>query len=1267
MASRSSAAAQHSPHQQQRSSTTTTAPVLEYLCLFTHDLKRKQKRWQDGKLRYHAFNGKAVVHDERGNLVGDAHAHDPPREGDEMQLERGGGVLVQVASEVVGVQQQDLSAVVDRRVAEREERARAKVTAAAAAARSSVGRMGRPATGPVVVHTPVRSSEADHMRHRPLARVIGTPTGHHGRALVPSESPFEQRHHQQQQQQQQISMNHTAGEAVTPASVAQPAAKRRRYEDSPPSKAGYAQNLFGAKLNLSSQPTSSLQSLRAAASQRRIAERAARAEHEEEERELDKGPATRPAARDFGRPALGASRSQEIVVSDDEEEDAAPAREVSRQEARLPAARPTVRPVVNKTPRRSAVGQMVRQSIDAAMQQRSHEPSTSPGQSMQGERRNPTTDRQESQRPRAPDPIPPESEIIDIDADDEPVPQPSVPARHVPVAQQRKRNQLLSRATNRGNVSIGDVENTSRTAKDAAPISVEPNAGEDGQQAAHAPARDGPRTELRIKSRKKRGLLMVTEKIAPPKPASEKPKAQPAERESSETLDAEKSDPFASSPPGRTGEIGLDSAPGRGSRNNNTAEPIGHLAQEVSNYDQEGLDLLFDNDETHFPVAEEPVASRVLKDCTNTIQSRNTDVQDKRKPTPELAKQSSRLEEVTTAPTALDASQDAGLKEKGAELVGAEVLSEDESDNVQIVRKRTKSNTKKTRKEATSPVVPDASGDDDEPIVPTTTKRLAQRASRNARAASASVDPSSDEEPVVARKTNRLIRIDTRKTESAETSLDLSSDEEIRPRQRSKRTAQRHRKEEPVVMSPEEDYSDQAPPAKAKSKRRLRSKSRDDEELAALRDDDDDDEASEDMPAPPPKKRARKRAKDKSEQDDESATSAREAKPAPRLARLSKKSVKSRELIGFNFDEPKGPMTSLIGAAKTVVSIQSRNASDTSVENNREGSDSRAQLGNDRALSDVPAEPVTATSPKRKSVEPVAVEVVKPVEEEPAAVQESGCKQVLESAPATAAPIAIKETMAIASKIIDAWESQHGKATSTTMVQEPARTVNGLVLDSASASGASIAKQTEQTNKANESAVQGTTEAVPTVPSLPQGDSTLSTKSAPAETTAAEPDKTDETPCEPRDRPQPQPRQPPGRLFRRQASVGMPPPAPAAGSGAPRIANPASRGRKAALKSDAAGQVPQSILSASTLYGGAGGVGGSMMAMMQMQMQMMNAQGGPAAAAAAAAAATATAEALEPPPPKKVKKMTFPGFQPAGGSGPWSREAFDLLEMGRPL
>lgn len=212
--------------------TGSTAPVLEFLCLFTHDLKRKQKRWQDGRLKYHTFNKRVMVYDDRGNYVGDMHWRRDWDfdEGEEIELERG-GVIVQV-SECVARQQQDLSELIDKRAKEKEQR-QAQIAS-------------RPAR-PVPAHTPLRvaprnNAQQDHFqtRHRPLNQLLGTPTGHHGRAVVPNESPFEQRHNAEE----------SNDDGSKPS-------KRRRYEDTPPSKMGYAQSLFGAPLILSGAPASS--------------------------------------------------------------------------------------------------------------------------------------------------------------------------------------------------------------------------------------------------------------------------------------------------------------------------------------------------------------------------------------------------------------------------------------------------------------------------------------------------------------------------------------------------------------------------------------------------------------------------------------------------------------------------------------------------------------------------------------------------------------------------------------------------------------------------------------------------------------------------------------------------------------------------------------------------------------------------------------------------------------------------------------------------
>ncbi|KAK7946480.1 uncharacterized protein PG986_010801 [Apiospora aurea] len=194
----------------------SVAPVLEFICLFTHDLKRKQKRWQDGRLKYHTFNKRIMVYDERGNFVGDSHWREDHGfgEGEEFQLERG-SVIVEVA-ECVGSTQQDLQS-------------------------PPLAMPGRPVRPRSRDHSTHRRLQIQQ-RHRPLQNMLGTPSGHYGRAVVPSESPYELKQREQADAKQ---------DGPRPA-------KRRREETSPiGSSQGYARNLFGAPLNLSRRPMSS--------------------------------------------------------------------------------------------------------------------------------------------------------------------------------------------------------------------------------------------------------------------------------------------------------------------------------------------------------------------------------------------------------------------------------------------------------------------------------------------------------------------------------------------------------------------------------------------------------------------------------------------------------------------------------------------------------------------------------------------------------------------------------------------------------------------------------------------------------------------------------------------------------------------------------------------------------------------------------------------------------------------------------------------------
>lgn len=219
----------------------TTAPVIEFRCLFSHDIKRKnQKRWQDARLKYHTYNKRIVVHDERGNYVGDAHwsgAHDEFVEGEELMLERG-GVIVQVA-DAIGQHEQNLGELVDKRAKDVEAR-RAKAAASATVSRP------RPADN-------VQLS----MIQRPISGILGlhgqqqqqsTPSrggSRLGRAVVPTESPYEARLQRQGEEEGRAELD-------TP-----PPSKRRKHSESPPAgKSGHARALFGTQLTLSARPAS---------------------------------------------------------------------------------------------------------------------------------------------------------------------------------------------------------------------------------------------------------------------------------------------------------------------------------------------------------------------------------------------------------------------------------------------------------------------------------------------------------------------------------------------------------------------------------------------------------------------------------------------------------------------------------------------------------------------------------------------------------------------------------------------------------------------------------------------------------------------------------------------------------------------------------------------------------------------------------------------------------------------------------------------------
>ena len=158
-------------------STQNTAPVLEFRCLYSHDLRRKSKRWQDGFMRFHTFNKRIMVYDVPRNFIGDTHWREDEavQDGDELKLEK--GVLVQVG-EATGSIEQDLTALFEKRRQTHDgspDKATSPRPTLAATARSTVASLSQ-------------------LRPKSLNALLGAPKGPHGRAMLPTKSPYE--HHQ---------------------------------------------------------------------------------------------------------------------------------------------------------------------------------------------------------------------------------------------------------------------------------------------------------------------------------------------------------------------------------------------------------------------------------------------------------------------------------------------------------------------------------------------------------------------------------------------------------------------------------------------------------------------------------------------------------------------------------------------------------------------------------------------------------------------------------------------------------------------------------------------------------------------------------------------------------------------------------------------------------------------------------------------------------------------------------------------------------------
>lgn len=157
-------------------STQNTAPILDFRCLYTHDIRRKAKRWQDGTLRFHTFNKRIMVYDLSKNFIGDHHwcEKDPLQDGDELELDK--GVLIQVGDST-GTTIQDLSGLFEKRKK---------------AQPGTPGRATPTKPGPVSTTRPI-PVQLSQLRPKSLNALLGTPKGPLGRATVPSKSPCQLR------------------------------------------------------------------------------------------------------------------------------------------------------------------------------------------------------------------------------------------------------------------------------------------------------------------------------------------------------------------------------------------------------------------------------------------------------------------------------------------------------------------------------------------------------------------------------------------------------------------------------------------------------------------------------------------------------------------------------------------------------------------------------------------------------------------------------------------------------------------------------------------------------------------------------------------------------------------------------------------------------------------------------------------------------------------------------------------------------------------
>ncbi|KAH1979317.1 hypothetical protein LV164_004523 [Aspergillus fumigatus] len=192
--------------------TQNTAPVIKFRCLFTHDVRRKAKRWHDGFLRYHTFNKRVMVYDTTGYFIGDLHwrQDDGIQDGDELELDK--GVLIQVC-EPVEQTQTDLSTLYNNKKK----------------AQDSPTQAAEPSAPTLRASAPVRSSISSQ-QPRSLNDLLGIRKTHAGLSV----SPYEERQRQKQKEDKRLASERAAKrQKTTPAHVPTEQQPRRSVANPP--------------------------------------------------------------------------------------------------------------------------------------------------------------------------------------------------------------------------------------------------------------------------------------------------------------------------------------------------------------------------------------------------------------------------------------------------------------------------------------------------------------------------------------------------------------------------------------------------------------------------------------------------------------------------------------------------------------------------------------------------------------------------------------------------------------------------------------------------------------------------------------------------------------------------------------------------------------------------------------------------------------------------------------------------------------------------